>query len=202
MARLPPAEMAFRESQWVSASPPWPPREAALWASPHESVLQRERTLRRGGTGSFQGSGGGEAAPTPLRFPPPSPANHPVEKRRRPCGGGGKGGEGRNQESSCPGPFGLAFGDESLHAFLLIFRAEQEVERAPLVGDPVRQERLKGVVDRFLAEADRQRSAGGDLISQPQRFFQIGLDRNDAVDQPQHQGLLRRSGRGLSGRSA
>src|SRR3990172_1857098 len=109
MARLPPAEMAFRESQWVSASPPWPPREAALWASPRESALQRGRTLRRGGTGSFQGSGGGFAAPTPLRFPPPSPANHPVEKRRRPCGGRGKGGEGANQESSFPGPFGLAF---------------------------------------------------------------------------------------------
>ena len=75
-------------------------------------------------------------------------------------------GDARLGPGSAPLPLGLALGQERLHALLLVCRVEEEVERAPLIAEPIAQAGLIGPVDRLLAQADGEGRARGDLLRQ------------------------------------
>src|SRR3972149_6930203 len=75
-----------------SASPPFPPRAAALWISRHGGTLAARVQLGGEGGGVLREVGGGFAAPNLSNLPPPPPAMGGVGGGRGHAGGGGGGG--------------------------------------------------------------------------------------------------------------
>src|SRR5690606_40745700 len=64
-------------------------------------------------------------------------------------------------------PLWLPLADEGVHPLFLVAGGKQEVEIAPLEGQPLCKRQFKRLVDRLLRQPHGDRRAGGDLVGQP-----------------------------------